>query len=375
MNEHVFLKPRLVGRRFEGKAIPLEFLKDLAVLEEMIIEVAKSEFLKDHPDRQRSPRGFTDGIELKLTGIEDGSAIPVISLVVASMTLFPPENQTYFERARDAVVAAIDAAEKGGVITDHLPEKSLNYFDRMGRSLRQDEAMEFTTPTNAQPAKLTRETRRRLVYASSAAMEIAEETSVRGLVPEADQDDMEFEIQMADGRKIKAPITPQHRDAILEAFNGYQSGQKVLIQGVGVVNRNGRLVRFDSIEHVSPLDPLDVGARLDEIRLLKDGWLEGSGKSPPEEGLDWLEAAFRLHYPDETLPPYLYPTLTGDIRAEWSHERQEFSLDVQLTTKRATWHALDLETDDEESRDLNLEKDADWAWLVRKIQETMGGAA
>ena len=375
MNEHEFLKPRLVGKRFDGTAIPLEFLKDLAVLEEMIIEVAKGEFLKDHPDRQRSPRGFTDGIELKLTGIEDGSAIPVISLVVASMALFPPENQSYFERARDSIVSAVDAAEKGGTITDHLPEKSLSYFDRMGRSLREGEAMEFTTPSHIQPAKLTRETRRRLVYASSAAQEIAEDTTVRGSIPEADQDDMQFEIQMADGRKVKAPIEPQHRDTILKAFNGYENGQKAFIQGVGVFNRNGKLVRFDSIEHVSPLDPLDVGARLDEIRLLKDGWMEGGGYAPDKDGLNWLEAAFNQNYPDEVTPPYLSPTPEGDIRAEWSDARQELSLNIQLAIKRATWHALDLETDGEESRDLNLDEVADWEWLVNKIRETMGGAA
>lgn len=375
MNEQQFLKPRLIGRRFQGTAIPLEFLKDLAVLEEMIIEVAKVEFLKDHPNRQRSPRGFTDGIELKLTGIEDGSAIPVISLVVASATLFPPENQAYFERARDAIVAAIRAAETGGVITDFLPKKSLNYFDRIGRSLRDGEVMEFTTRSHTQPANLNRETRRQLVYAISSAQEIAEETSARGSIPEADQDDMLFEIQMADGRKVKAPIVPQHRDTILEAFNGYEDGQKVLVQGVGVVNRNGKLVRFDSIEHVSPLDPLDVGARLDEVRLLKDGWMGGGGKAPAEAGLAWLEATFNLHYPDEAPPPYLYPTSEGDIRAEWSDARQELSLDISLTTKRATWHALDLQTDAEESRDLNLDEDADWAWLVSKVRETMGGAA
>ena len=39
MSEPEFMRPRLTGIRFEGKAIPLEFLKDLAVLEEMIINV------------------------------------------------------------------------------------------------------------------------------------------------------------------------------------------------------------------------------------------------------------------------------------------------------------------------------------------------
>jgi hypothetical protein len=41
MSTEPFLTPRLVGDRFEGHAIPLEVLKDFAVLEEMIVEVAK----------------------------------------------------------------------------------------------------------------------------------------------------------------------------------------------------------------------------------------------------------------------------------------------------------------------------------------------
>lgn len=64
-----FLTPRMVGPRFAEHAIPLELLKDLAVLEEMIIEVAKWCYLQDHPERKRSPKGFTDGVALKLSGV------------------------------------------------------------------------------------------------------------------------------------------------------------------------------------------------------------------------------------------------------------------------------------------------------------------
>lgn len=42
-----FLCPRMVGPRFDGHAIPLELLKDLAVLEEMIIEIAKWCYLQE----------------------------------------------------------------------------------------------------------------------------------------------------------------------------------------------------------------------------------------------------------------------------------------------------------------------------------------
>ena len=66
MSTEPFLEPRLVGALFEGHAIPLEVLKDLAVLQDMIVEVAKWKFLQVNPDRKRSPRGFADGILAKV---------------------------------------------------------------------------------------------------------------------------------------------------------------------------------------------------------------------------------------------------------------------------------------------------------------------
>jgi hypothetical protein len=69
MNQ-VFLKPRLVGQRFDEHTLPLELLKDFAALEEMLIEVAKRDYLRAHPARARTPRGFTKGIELHLTEVE-----------------------------------------------------------------------------------------------------------------------------------------------------------------------------------------------------------------------------------------------------------------------------------------------------------------
>ena len=62
LNNIEFLSPRLVGERFSGHAIPLEVLRDLAVLEEMLVETAKWEYLHEHPGRQRIPRGFTNEI-------------------------------------------------------------------------------------------------------------------------------------------------------------------------------------------------------------------------------------------------------------------------------------------------------------------------
>lgn len=374
MRSTVFLKPRLVGDRFEGHAIPLEFLKDLAVLEEMIVEVAKWRYLQDNPERKRSPRGFTDGIELVLTGVEEGSAIPVISLVVAAASLFPENNQAYFEHARDSIVNAIEAAENDSAITDHLPEKALGYFDRMGRSLRDGETMEFTTPSK-RIARFTKETRRKLVLASSAFKEITEEISTRGSVPEADQDDMTFEVQLFDGRKVRAPIAPQHLDTIIEAFVGYKNGIRVLINGVGRFNRSETLQGFESIEHISTLEPLDVRARLEELSELQGGWLEGGGKVPSVENIEWLSRAFEEFFPDELPLPHIYPTEQGGVQAEWTLGTNEISVEVDFSNRTAVLHNLDMKSDSDDTQELDLTTSHDWNLLSDVLKAMDDGAA
>lgn len=368
------MRPRLIGERFKEKSIPLGMLRDFAALEKMIIAVAENEFLKDHPNQKKSSHGFTKNTELTLTGIEGGSAIPMISLS-SPVKLFPWEDQKYFERALDLIVSTIQSAAKEGKITVHFPEKFLAYFKQIGRSLRAEEVMELSDSNRTTIAKLTRKIRERLIHASTLAKEVAKETTIRGLIPEADQDNMRFELQLPDGKKVEAPITPQYRNTILEVFNNYQTNKKVLIQGAGVMSRAGKLIRLNAIEHINILDPLDIGSRFDELRLLKDGWLEGEGKAPSKEGLDWLEEALNLYCPDEIELPHLYPTPEGGIRAEWSNNQWDLSLDIHLIYKHGTWHGLNLETEDEETNTLRLGNNEDWTWLIKELNEKLGRVA
>ena len=373
MSIETFLEPRLVGSRFDGHAVPLELLKDLAVLGDLIVDVAKWQFLQDNPTRKRTPRGFTEGIELKLTGVEEGSAKVLISLVTASVMLFPP-TPPCFEKARDAVVHAIAAAEGGKKVTDHLPDHVLGYFDRIGRSLRIAEAIEFTTPNHTSPARLTKETRRTLLLASEKIKEYTEETKIRGSIPEADQDNMTFELQMVDGRKIKAPIYPQHLPIILEGFNGYKDGVRVLLEGVGKFSRQDRLQSLESVERITILDNLDVEARLDELRLIKDSWLGDNGIALAESGLDWLLHTFNLHFPDHLPLPYIYPTPEGGIQFEWPINPNEISLEINLADHCAEWHDLNVETNADKSKKLDLNDDASWKWFVNEICQLTGEA-
>ncbi len=117
-----------------------------------------------------------------------------------------------------------------------------------------------------------------------------------------------------------------------------------------------------------------IGWQLDQLRLLKDGWLEGDGLSPPRSGLDWLQDAFDRHFPDEAPLPHLYPTEAGGVQAEWAIGSIEVSLDLNLGTHSGEWHALGTETGEVEERILNGDDSSDWKWLSSRIEAMVAGA-
>lgn len=128
------------------------------------------------------------------------------------------------------------------------------------------------------------------------------------------------------------------------------------------------MVGVESVEHISLLDPLDVPARLDEFRDMKDGWLEGRGVAPSMDGLDWLAATFDRHFPDDLPLPYLYPTPEGGVEAEWSLGSQSIIFEIDLETHRGDWLCFHKQSDSEDTRSLNLDAADSWAWLVAEIR-------
>jgi hypothetical protein len=362
-----FMTPRLVGERFQGHAIPLEILKDLAVLEEMVIEVAKWKYLQEHLDRRRTPRGFTEDISIKMIAIGDGSAIANLVLMVGSISLLPSENQQYFEKARDAIINCIDAAEFAeNNITQYLPSTHLAYFDRMGRSLRDNESIEFNPMNKQKPARLNRLTRHKLLE-MSLVKEWTEEIVERGMVPEVDQDKKRFTLQLLNGIKIQMPLEPQHKEVILEAFIGFDQKIKIIAHGVGRYNKMHRLESFDSVEHIAILDALDVSTRLAELAMLQNGWLDGKGQALDQRGLKWLAKVFDDSFSPVLPLPRIFPTPEGCVIAEWTIGNYEISLEVVFETKNAEFQAINMLTKVVDETTFDLSNTESWTALNAKI--------
>ncbi len=116
-----------------------------------------------------------------------------------------------------------------------------------------------------------------------------------------------------------------------------------------------------------------VSTRLNELRLLSDSWLDGKGLAPSSGGLDWLTKSFEASYPYDLPPPFVYPTAEGGVQLEWTLGEHELSLEVDLSSHQAEWHCLDLKTQQDCHRILNLDNADGWAWLVTELRRLAGG--
>ena len=366
---HSFLKPHLIGKRFDDHTIPLELLRDFAVLEEMIIETAKWIYLGKNSERQRVPRGFANGVSLKLKSIEQGSAIPEFIYEINQESMFP-EITDYLEEARGSIVSAISVAEDDGDSTQYMPANLLAYFDRFGRSLLDDEVIEFSIPNNDElKGRLNKTTRKKLLLDSKVS-EVTDEVILRGLIPEADQEKMKFEIRLIDGSKIVAPIAVEYMETVLKAFQGYKENLKVLLKGIGKFNRYEKLISIESVEHISILDSLDVPARIDELRLLKNGWLDGgNGVSLNKGDLDWFSDTFEKYFDNDLLLPYIYPVSEGGLLLEWSIGEHDISLELLFPERTSQWHNYNLKTDEEETKSFDLESRDDWEEIIKQLKK------
>lgn len=359
--DELFFRPELHGERFDRHEVPLEILKDFAAFEELLIEVAKREYLEAHPGRLRMPRGFSKGLELRLAAIDKGSA--KLSLVVAGLSL--ADGAEYITRAHDKIVKTI--ANIGQGRQPEIPLELLRYFDRFGRSLLDGERIQFQQG-NGEQTSLTPDVREKLLRASQAE-EWTEEAILKGRVSSADPADGRFELELIDGRKLSAPFERQHNDTVAEALKGYRSNRMIVIKGVLKKDRNGNARGIDAVEHVTLLDPLDIETRLEELAKLKDRWLNGRGVALESSALQSLAEVFETNFDSQLPLPHLYPTPEGAVLAEWSIGDWAVSLEIELPAQKAQYQALNLTSDECRELAFELNEPQHWFTLNQALRE------
>lgn len=359
-----FVQPRFVGKRFNEHTLPLDVTADLHAYQTLVVELAKRLYLKEHPHRQRVPKGFEDSFELHIAKVDDGSAKP---LLVAAMLGATPalelEANTYFERARDIVTECIAAPT---ALPADFPKELLIHFNHIGRSLRPDEAMELDTAGGTK-ATLTPTRRKDLVLALAKVYE--RPTILTGHIDEVDFAKMTFRLRFADGNFVNVPMSESF-EIHARTYAGRPRHQ-VLVHCIASFDSFDRLQKVVEVEQLEMQPNQELVARFETLAALQDGWFDGAGKAPDAEALAEVNSMMLKHYPEKLKLPAIIPTPEGDLVLEWRQVGTP-TLDIDLAGMTAEFHAIGADGRDVEAN-ISLGEESDWTqlfeFLAQHIQE------
>ncbi|WP_370895924.1 hypothetical protein [Chryseobacterium gossypii] len=370
MSEKVFIAPRLVGSRFEDHTLPVNILEDFTALEDLLIEVAKDIYLTENPNRKRVPKGFSDGIYLKLVDIGEGSAIAkfAIASAIALNSTLPLENLNnfaYFEKAKNKIIELIESVNDGSIPTQ-VDYKLLSYFSKIGKNLLDDESIDFgydynsRTPSNA---ILNKTTRKKILLSSEQKTEYVDSIKLFALIPEIDQKNNTFQIE-TDFGNIKCPLTESVKDSVFVAFNEYVNKTYISLKGTALFNWNDKIQEITEIESMDILDPLDVSLRINNLSKLEDNWYEGQGKALKKIGLNKLENLFNSYFENKLPLPAIFPKVDGNIQLEWKNEAKNVVIDIDLDSLSAEFfYYNDIDDSDEREEQIELGNKEGWIQL------------
>lgn len=370
---HLTLRPKLTGGRFDAGGIPLDFLPDLKALEDLVKALAKEKF-RTAKGLERA-RGFPKRLRLVLHGVEKSCAVPVLELEgVAAETLFE-ESRGWVEEAWTDVVEAVEAAEKSEPI--HLPTRYLTHFNRLGKGLKDGEAVEFSSlHDEARTGRLTVASRRRLVLGSGIE-EVEEDVTLVGRVHEANQTERTFELLLPSGKAIRCPVPNAFADEILEAFQDCRRGGGwIRLEGGGLQDRQGRLKRVVEVADVTPLERDDLEVMVLSLAHDREHWDNPGDRRPAPGVLEQVAKAFRRHWPDDLETPGFWTGPDQGIHLELRRGGRCVEWEISTGDLTVEWDAFDLGDDSFlDEADLNLKDEPGWDRAIRRTRSWLEGSS
>ncbi len=361
MFKEAFIQPRFVGPRFEKHTLPLSAAKDLAAYEELVLELAKHLYREKQTDRVRLPKGYASDFSLHIEKIDEGSARPALVAMMLGAQLFTSLPAEITE-AKD-LINAVMATPDGHAFPAKFPKDFYSYFNRIGRSLKDGETIEWT-PDLANKTVLTPANRIRLARAHRETYEA--EVDVVGIVKELDTEKKTGILRTLS----KEPIAFVFSDPFFSDLKDALGNRivQVRLQGVGVFDVNNKLGSIIEIDQLECLPHLVLVSKIEELGALVDGWLGGNGVALDSENLTWLTDEVAKHFPETLEYPSVVPTEDGHVVFEWIRPQARIELEVNFDEQRLELYATNLTTNQftEESFDT-----AGWSAAFTRVERLL----
>jgi hypothetical protein len=208
------------GERFRDHALDLSALSELRQFQKMVAETAKALWRKANPDRKQLPRNFEDRTRLCLRRIEEGSAAAPLEVYIEE-----PSQSEFFEsepvEANEAIDLAYRVFESVHVdrsLPDEFPKELLSEYASWGKSLAEDEILEFATPKK----RATRITARERERLSALTDQHYEDTvDIAGHVLEADVRQRRFQLWIDDRSSVQVSFTQEQEEQVTTALKDH----------------------------------------------------------------------------------------------------------------------------------------------------------
>lgn len=103
---------------------------------------------------------------------------------------------------------------------------------------------------------------------------------------------------------------------------------------------------------------------------MKNGWLNGYGKAPDQQGLLWFQEQFLANY-STTLPcPNVVPTIFGSIQLEWDLGDRAISMGVSFKSHTCSFNLVDSVTNQTFRADLDLDNPNAWKTICKHVADS-----
>lgn len=356
-DDRAFGHVRLRGGRYDQPGLPVTTAVELARYQRLVSAVAYHLYMRAHPKRKRAPRGFSESLDLRLVDVQPGSVIPVLSRTPTSQPTLLGDD--WHEQARVLINEALANINRDQRLPAGFPVEALKEFASFGRSLQDDEVIEFSG-NGADVAPFTPQTRRRIQSLANLE-EIEVELLVQGQVIGLHSDPQRLDVLLAapSNRKLVGEYTDPGMWDTLREFLGF--ADRAPLAALSVVARQGLDGEIRAIVDVLGIEaalPTEWADRIAELASLRKGWLDPDSDSPSRETLDVTEE-FLLACVDEGLPrPSIYPSADGGVQLEWRTDSVSVELDI-LNSGTAHAYAFDIAgNDDHELVQTEIDSDA-----------------
>lgn len=335
-----FIKPVFTGSRFESQFLPINFAGELAAYQTLLIELAKRIYLNDNPTRQRIPQGFSD---VHLAIQEVGSGSPSLTLALMPNKNISPQMSTplfddeelYYKRAHDLIVDCI--ASQDARIPEGFPKEFVSYFNQIGRSLKEGEALQLTKIDNSETVYLNKDKRKKLVLTYNQHYEC--EVEISGFIIRAYKDRKIIHLRQKDGKKVTIPLFNNYNKISYDFFGSTRN--IIHICGVGSFDYNDNLKQIIKINSLEFIKNYQMASRFDEISQLQNGWYNGEGLALNSTNFQIIASLFINNYPQCSPIPLIFPTQDGNLLLEWNINGLP-TIDINISQKIASYQAFSL---------------------------------